>query len=200
MKIYQSIDELPIYNFDRFLATQDNNWMLKDYDGRATRIDIGTPEIEIMEQYYNALQDRNFEVKLQKWAKIDNLIAKYKAVAEIIFIMYAGFENTILGQELRFALIQELKAWRYKMPEINSVIGDIENLNRISSELQGIKNQIAILQNELKDDGKKENISLYKQLAIIQMGLEIAPINPRKVVVAQWIEYVKIMQEKAKQN
>jgi hypothetical protein len=153
-----------------------------------------------MEQYYNALQDRNFELKLQKWAKIDNLIAKYKAVAEIIFIMYAGFENTILGQELRFALIQELKAWRYKMPEINSVIGDIENLNRISSELQGIKNQIAILQNELKDDGKKENISLYKQLAIIQMGLEIAPINPRKVVVAQWIEYVKIMQEKAKQN
>jgi hypothetical protein len=86
------------------------------------------------------------------------------------------------------------------MPEINSVVGDIENLNRISSELQGIKNQIAILQNELKDDGKKENISLYKQLAIIQMGLEIAPINPRKVVVAQWIEYVKIMQEKAKQN
>jgi len=200
MKIFQSIDELPIYNFDRFLATQDNNWMLKDYDGRATRIDIGTPEIEIMEQYYNALQDRNFEVKLQKWAKIDNLIAKYKAVAEIIFIMYSGFEPTKLGQELRFSLIQELKAWRYKMPEINSVVGDIENLNRISSELQGIKNQIAILQNELKDDGKKENISLYKQLAIIQMGLEIAPINPRKVVVAQWIEYVKIMQEKAKQN
>jgi hypothetical protein len=200
MKIFQSIDELPIYNFDRFLATQDNNWLLKNYDGRAKRIDIGTPEIEIMEQYYNALQDRSFELKLQKWAKIDNLIAKYKAVAEIIFIMYAGFENTILGQELRFALIQELKAWRYKMPEINSVVGDIENLNRISSELQGIKNQIAILQNELKDDGKKENISLYKQLAIIQMGLEIAPINPRKVVVAQWIEYVKIMQEKAKQN
>jgi hypothetical protein len=200
MKIFQSIDELPIYNFDRFLATQDNNWLLKNYDGRAKRIDIGTPEIEIMEQYYNALQDRSFEVKLQKWAKIDNLIAKYKAVAEIIFIMYAGFENTILGQELRFALIQELKAWRYKMPEINSAVGDIENLNRISSELQGIKNQIAILQNELKDDGKKENISLYKQLAIIQMGLEIAPINPRKVVVAQWIEYVKIMQEKAKQN
>jgi hypothetical protein len=200
MKIYQSIDELPIYNFDRFLATQDNNWLLKNYDGRAKRIDIGTPEIEIMEQYYNALQDRSFELKLQKWAKIDNLIAKYKAVAEIIFIMYAGFEPTKLGQELRFALIQELKAWRYKMPEINSVVGDIENLNRISSELQGIKNQIAILQNELKDDGKKENISLYKQLAIIQMGLEIAPINPRKVVVAQWIEYVKIMQEKAKQN
>jgi len=200
MKIFQSIDELPIYNFDRFLATQDNNWLLKDYDGRAKRIEIGNPEVEIMEQYYSALQDRSFELKLQKWAKIDNLIAKYKTVSEIIFIMFAGFENTILGQELRLSLIIELKEWRYKMPVVNSKVGDIENLNRISSDLQGIKNQIAILQNELKDDGKKENVSLYKQLAIIQMGLEIAPINPRKVVVAQWIEYVKIMQEKAKQN
>jgi len=200
MKIFQSIDELPIYNFDRFLATQDNNWLLKDYDGRAKRIEIGNPEVEIMEQYYSALQDRSFELKLQKWAKIDNLIAKYKTVSEIIFIMFAGFENTILGQELRLSLIIELKEWRYKMPVVNSKVGDIENLNRISSDLQGIKNQIAILKNELKDDGKKENVSLYKQLAIIQMGLEIAPINPRKVVVAQWIEYVKIMQEKAKQN
>jgi hypothetical protein len=200
MKIYQSIDELPIYNFDRFLATQDNNWFLKNYDGRAKKVDIGNPEIEIMEQYYTALDDRNFQVKLQKWAKIDNLVTKYKIVSEIILVMYSGFDNSEVGQECRYKLIQELAKWRFKMPLINSVVGDIENLNRISTELQGIKNQIAILQSELKEDGKKENISLYKQLAIIQMGLEISPINPRKVVVAQWIEYVKLMQEKAKQN
>ena len=200
MIIYQHIDELPIYNFDRFLATRNDNWFIKGFDGRQPLVKIDSPEAEIMEQWHKLIDDKNFASKLQKWAKIDNLITKYKAVHTLISVIASGFDNTEIAQECRTKLIVELNKWRFKMPLINSEIGDIQYLNKVQNDLEGIKNQIAILKTELKDDGKKEQISLYKQLAIIQISLEIPPINPRKLVTAQFGEYIKLMQEKHKKN
>ena len=200
MIIYQHIDELPIYNFDRFLATKDNNWFIKGYDGRQKKVEIQSPETEIMEQWHELIEDKQFASKLQKWANIDNLITKYKSVHILVGVIGKGFENTDLAQECRMKLIIELNKWRFKMPLINSQIGDIQYLNKEQNDLEGIKNKIALLKSELKDDGKKEKISLYKQLSIIQMSLEIPAINPRKLVTAQFGEYIKLMQEKNKKH
>lgn len=202
IQLYLNIDSLPLYNFDRYLATKDNNWFIVGYDGRQKKVDIpDNVEHDIMEQYYTAIDDRNFQLKIQKWAKIDNLITKYNIVLNIITIMWEGFPNTANGAEMRLKLINELKEWRFKMPIFNSISGDRENLERIATELQGVRNQIALLQSELKTDGKSESISLYKQLAIIQMSLKLSfRLDPKVVTVSEWVEYVKLMQEKAKRN
>ena len=201
MKIYQSIDELPLYNFDRFLATQNDNWFIDGFDGRQKIVKIESPEAKIMDEYYKAIDDKAFANKLQKWAKIDNLITKFKVVTSILEIMYKGFADTYAQQQMRFDLIQELAKWRYKMPTINTPLGDVEALNKIANDLKGIENQIAILKHELKDDSKQEQVKLFKQIAIVQMGLQLTfKIDPKTTVVSEWIEYVKLLQEKAKQN
>jgi hypothetical protein len=34
IELYTSIDTLLLYNWDRYLATKDNNWFIIGYDGR----------------------------------------------------------------------------------------------------------------------------------------------------------------------
>jgi hypothetical protein len=52
----------------------------------------------------------------------------------------------------------------FRMSKINTIDGDSVELTRIQQELQGVKTQIKMLQDELKDDGVVENKSLGLQL------------------------------------
>jgi hypothetical protein len=37
IELYTSIDTLLLYNWDRYLATKDNNWFIIGYDGRQAK-------------------------------------------------------------------------------------------------------------------------------------------------------------------
>ncbi len=101
----------------------------------------------------------------------------------------------------RYLIIQQLKSWGFKFPELNHVIDDRDLIIQYRTSLDGIKTQIGMLSNELKDDGKKEQSNLFKQIAIAKMALPgYGEMNPRIMVVAEWIEIGKLVQEKAKKN
>lgn len=204
LKYYESIEDLVLYNFDRYMATKDNNWFIIGYSGREAKIDneqLKEVEEIILEEYFTAIDDRNFKNKLQTWAKIDNLITKYNVVNEMVKIFSNGFYLSIEGQEMRYKYIEMFKNYGFKIPLMNSISGDIEQCNIILHQLQGIKTQIALLQATLKEEGKQEKISLQRQLQIATIALSYPyRLNPKEITVAEWIEIGKLMQEKAKQN
>jgi hypothetical protein len=204
LKYYESIEDLVLYNFDRYMATKDNNWFIIGYSGRESKIDneqLKKVEETILEQYFTAIDDRGFKNKLQTWAKIDNLITKYNVVSEMVKIFSNGFDLSIEGQEMRYKYIEMFKNYGFKLPLMNSISGDIEQCNIILHQLQGIKTQISLLQSTLKEDGQHQKITLQRQLQIATIALSYPyRLNPKEITVVEWIEIGKLLEEKAKQN
>lgn len=199
---FNSIDDLTLYRWDRYTSTKDNNWFLVDYDGRQKKID--TPELKAIEedlqdQYFKAINDNAFKSKIQKWAQIDYLKLKYNTVDSLLNCMWMGFGNDEKEQEQRFVIIQQLKKWGFKFPELNSVVADRDLIVNFRISLEGISTQIAIIANELVDDGKKEKKSMQRQISFVETFLKI-PIDERKISVARWIAYCQDINEKSKQN
>lgn len=200
---YSTIDHLTLYRWDRYINTKDNNWFLVDYDGRQTKIDC--PELKkveesLQDQYFTAVDDRSFSLKIQKWAKIDSLKAKYKVVDSLLQFMWMGFGNDKTEQVQRFLIIKELKKWGFKFPELNSTQADKELIVEYRKSLEGINTQIALLAKEIKDDGQKETKNLYAQIVIAKSALQGYEMNPRTMVLSEWIEICKQIQEIAKKN
>lgn len=204
IKTYNTIHTLPLFNFDRYLATKDVNWFIVDYDGRQKRKEsdqLKKLESEIMEEYYVELDDKQFEAKLKKWAKIDDLQLKYNAINSVIVGFAYGFQNTIQGQELRMKYIELLAKYRIKIPIMNSPSGDNDELLKVKSQLENIRTQIKMIQDELQVDGKSQKHNLYKQLRIVSLALGQKDVaNPKEITVAQWIADCKLAKEISEQN
>ena len=200
---YSSIDNLTLYRWDRYVNTKDNNWFLVDYDGRQTKIsseELTILEENIQDQYFKAIDDRSFSLKIQKWAQIGNLKQKYEVVDALLHRMWIGFGDDIQQQEMRFSIISQLKLWGFRFPELNDVVSDRDLIINFRTVLEGIKTQIGIISNELKDDGRKESKSLYAQIVIAKSSLPNYEMNPRIMVLSEWIEICKTIQEIAKKN
>lgn len=202
--VYVSIDELPLYNFDMYRKTIDLNWFVKGYTGKETKIAesiLKPAEEAIIEQYYTAIDDRSYQLVLQKYAKISVLQAKYFVVSEIIKIMAKGFSATKVQQECRAILITELAKHSFKMELIADPYADYERLTEISGQLQAIKTQINVIGQALKTEGVKASVSLNKQVILVGIALQMPyRINIKETTVSDWIEMVKLCDEKAKQN
>ena len=204
LNLYESIDDLLLYNFDRYIATKDNNWFIIGYTGKEKKIDselLNKTEDAILEEYYKECKDHNLQKKILVWAKIDYLAAKYNIVLNLVEIFSLGFDLSEEGQEIRYKYIKEFEKYRYKLPLLNSPSGDIEECNKILTELQGIKTQIEILKSTIKEDSRGEKMKLNRQLEIatISIGYKF-PLNSKEITVARWLEICKIMEDKAKQN
>lgn len=200
---YSNIDHLVLYRWHKYTQTKDNNWFLVDYDGRQEKIEceeLNKVEESLQDQYFKAVDDRSFSLKLQKWAKIGELQKKYMFVDALLNFMWMGFGSSEKEQEQRYLIIKELQKWGFKFPEINNAVEDRDLVINFRKALEGIKTQIAIIANELKDDSKKEESNLYKQIAIAKMALPGYEINPRIMVVSEWIEICKLVQENSKKN
>lgn len=198
MNIYDSIETLPLYNWDKYLNTKDTNWFLVDFDGRQKKVDpLLDVEIKIIDEYFKALDDRSLSIKLQKWAKIDNLITKYNVVNHLLDRLSMGFADMQLDTRLLF--IKELKKYGFKMSEVNSEEGDIEDIIRIREEAKGLKTKIKLIEMELNEESKKESMSLYKQLQIATLSLGYSyKLNPKEITLREWIEICKMLEENKK--
>jgi len=199
---YDSIETLPLYNFDKYRTTTDLNWFRQGYDGRQSKENVESLQpIEkvILDEYFKAIDDRSFTIRLQKWCEIEILKLKYHVVKSLINRMWLGFADN--DMETRLVFIKELAKHGFKMPEINTKEGDAEELIRLNVGCEGIKTKISLIDIELKKDVAKESVSLSKQLQIATIGLQYPyRLNPKEITVIEWIEITKLLEEKSKQN
>lgn len=202
IELYASIDTLLLYNWDRYLATKDNNWFIIGYDGRQTKIKsevLTHLEATIQDEYFKEINDNDFTKKLQKWAKIDNLTTKYNYISSVLQTMWLGFSDNEM--ELRLKYVEMLGKWGFTMSKVNTIDGDSVELTRINQELQGVKTQIKMLQDELQVDGVQENKSLGLQLKIMTkaLGFTVA-LNAKELTVKEWVELGRELVTLSKKN
>lgn len=199
---YDSIENLPLYNFDKYRNTRDLNWFIINYDGRAKKIEneqLNSIEKVILDEYFKAIDDRSFTNRLQKWGEIEALKLKYHVVKSLISRMWLGFSDNQM--EVRLLFIKELANHGFRMPEVNTIDGDAVELQRLNTACEGIKTKISLVDMELNKDAKVETTSLAKQLQIATIGLQYPyRLNPKEITVSEWIEICKLLEEKAKQN
>jgi hypothetical protein len=202
IEYYDSIEVLPLYNWDKYTTTRDNNWLIIDFNGRQPKIDneeLTALESKLQEEYFKAVDDRTFVKKLQKWAKIDNLRTKYNVIAMLCQRLWLGFGD--MQMELRQQYIEIINKFGFNMPLINTVEGDAEEIALITQSMQNIKTQIEMLESELKTDEKKQTYSLNKQMVLVSLGLGLAyKIDAKQTTVSEWIELCHLLEEKNAQQ
>ena len=202
IEYYESIKELILWSWDRYLATKDNNFFIVGYDGRQPRVvneKLDKLEKKLQDEYFIEVDDRDFNKKIEKWMKIDNLQTKYTVVNMILDRMWLGFPDSQM--DVRAAYIQKLNKLGFKMPLINSVIGDAEEILRIREELKGIITQIKIIKDELKTDAVVEHRSLNLQLKMMSKAMEFGfQLNSKELTVSEWIELCKELKTLAAKN
>jgi hypothetical protein len=202
IEYYDSIEVLPLYNWDRYTTTRDNNWLIIDFNGRQPKIDneeLTALESKLQEEYFKAVDDRTFVKKLQKWAKIDNLRTRYNVIAMLCQRLWLGFGD--MQMELRQQYIEIINKFGFNMPLINTVEGDAEEIALITQSMQNIKTQIEMLESELKTDEKKQTYSLNKQMVLVSLGLGLAyKIDAKQTTVSEWIELCHLLEEKNAQQ
>jgi len=203
-KYYNSIDTLPLYNFDKYRNTKDCNWFIVSFDGRQTKektLELELIEKAILDEYFKAIDDRSFTSRLQKLTQIEDLKLKYNVIKSLINRMWLGFGDNQMETRLIFIKQLAKHGKGFSIPEINSKDGDAEELLRINTSCEGLKTKFHLLENELKKDEVKESASLAKQLQIATIGLQYPyRLNPKEITVSEWIEICKLLEEKAKQN
>ena len=201
-KYYDSIETLPLYNFDKYRSTKDLNWFIVGYDGRQKKVinaELSNIEKTILDQYFKAIDDNTFINRLKKWGEIETLKTKYFVVKSLVNRLWLGFGDDDMGT--RLLMIKELKRHGFSMPEINTLEGDREMLILINSGVEGIKTQIHLIEKELVVEGRKESYDLNKQLRILEIGLGYNyRINSKQITVKEWISECKLLEEKSKQN
>lgn len=202
IEYYDSIEILPLYNWDRYTTTRDNNWLIIDFNGRQPKIDneeLTALESKLQEEYFKAVDDRTFVKKLQKWAKIDNLRTRYNVIAMLCQRLWLGFGD--MQMELRQNYIEIINKFGFNMPLINTVEGDAEEIALITQSMQNIKTQIEMLESELKTDEVKQTSSLNKQMVLVSLGLGLAyKIDAKQTTVSEWVELCKLLEEKNAQQ
>jgi len=197
---YESLDELPLYNWDKYLSTNCNNWFIKGFDGRQKIIANETLfEIErkFQDDYFILLDDPAFTLRLQKWAKIEALRTKYMALCSIIQRMKIGFSKD--QQEVRMKYIDTLEKSGFRMPKINTLEGDAQELAQIQLKVDSIKTQMEILIDEVRDETKGGKTPLQKQLLHVSMALKLGyRLDPKQISVTEWISMLDIIKERSK--
>jgi len=202
IEYYESIEVLPLYNWDKYTTTRNNNWLIVDFNDKQPKTsndDLTALESKLQEEYFKAVDDRTFVKKLQKWAKIDNLRTRYNVIAMLCQRMWLGFGD--MQMELRQQYIEIINKFGFNMPLINTIEGDAEEIALITQSMQNIKTQIEMLESELKTDEKKQTYSLNKQMVLVSLGLGLAyKIDAKQTTVSEWIELTKLLEEKNAQQ
>lgn len=201
---FESIDELWLHNWKMYLETGDNNWFVDGFTGKEKKIDSKLlTEVEniLVDQFCERMDDTGMKTRIRKLAKRNWLQTKYQNIDAILNLLFEGFGVSDTQQECRYNLIVELKQYGLNMDIMATPHEDKIAVNQLCQRIQNLKTQIALLDNELKTDGKKESFNVNRELILIGQALQIGyRLNAKQITAGEYIEMIKLCNEKAKQN
>lgn len=196
MTIYETLDDCPLYNWDKFMTQDNDNWLIQGFDGRQPIVKddkLTEIAIKLKDEYFVIAGGDMFVQKLQKGAKRDYLLLKYDTIKHLLELLMN--DAVINNAETRLFCIQQLRKFGYNLPEINDYEGDVIAINGVISSMDGIITQIHIIDDDLKRENAKSNLN--KELILVSMGLNLSySLDSKKITVGQWLEYISILKQK----
>jgi hypothetical protein len=196
MTIYESLDDTPLYCWDKYMTQDNDNWLIHGFDGRQPIVKdekLTETAIRLKDEYFAIAGGDMFVSKLQKGAKRDYLMLKYDTIKNLLELLM--HDAVINDAETRLFCIQQLRKFGITIPEINDYEGDVEAINGAINSLDGIVTQIHIINDDLKREEVKSNLN--KELILVSMGLELGyRLDSKAISVSEWLEYVNLLKEK----
>ena len=194
---YDSLEEMPLYNWNKYQELDDNTWFWKDFNGRQKKLNI--EELDLLEEklndeYFNLVADDKYKDLLDKRLKVAKLITKHTKLVSICNMFKIGFSNKEMQSRYDYILI--LEKLGFTIPKINTFEGDIEEINKILNACEQLKTQIHILSKDLQQTSSSHKNSVEKQLIYLCLGLEMKLINSKDITVVEFIELNKVLKEK----
>lgn len=201
---FESLDDLWLYNLNKYFETNDANWFIDGYTGKEKKIDrmqLEAIELKLTEDYYEKTGDRSMELRLNIVARIDQLQTKYTVCKALLDVMWKGFGNSEEEMTMRYRYIQELGKWGYKIPIIALPEEEKEILLQIDQLLDGIETEIHIQHEKLKKKRKGDAISFERMLIITEKGLGLQRrIDPKQTTTSEWIGMQEQLSKIAQKN
>lgn len=189
-KVYNSCDEMPLYNFKMYLRTNDLKWFSKN--GKEVK-GLKDAMISFFDEYLEKTNNRKVKIRFSKVLRMQKLDVKYSSVMLLLIAIY----NHKLGKKELEENVKALEKWGYKLNRNKDLFEQLEKIHR---RIQNLKSQYELLQIEIQDDDKKESISLERQIILVSKGLYLGyKINEKKTTVLEWIEYQELLKERQKE-
>lgn len=198
MTLFEGIHDLWLYNYDMYCKTLDYNWFRTDYTGKESKLEealLYPHAMKIIDEYYLRLNNKSFQINIQKMAKINTLQTKFFSINTLLDILEIGFDNGEMEQRLLTVL--ELNNYGFRFPQLGSHVDDLENVSICRIQSKAIKNEIS----KLKDTLRKESTDVVKETSRILKEIKIAlniveNINIKSVTLLDFIEYCEILNDK----
>jgi len=202
MDKYDSIKTLPLYNWDQMIESDDYNWLIIGYDGRQKKQE--SQELQALKnyfinQYIEIVDDGTYLSRLRLMARINKLEVQKLRLSVLIDIFWRGF--SVFSQDLRLKYIKEINSiGAFDMPEINTLQGDFEAIQRVIAGRDGIDTTISLLKKELKHEPKKER-SLFLRLRELEKVLDYnIKLNPKEMTLKDYIDLILESRNNGKSN
>jgi len=146
MKLFEGIHDLLLYNYDMYCKTLDYNWFRTDYTGKESKLEealLYPHAMKIIDEYYLRLNNKSYQLDLQKMAKINALQTKFFSINTLLDVLEIGFDNGEMEQ--RYAVIIELNKYGFQFPLLGNHQDDLENVSICRIQVKAIKNEISKL-------------------------------------------------------
>jgi len=198
MKLFEGIHDLLLYNYDMYCKTLDYNWFRTDYTGKESKLEealLYPHAMKIIDEYYLRLNNKSYQLDLQKMAKINALQTKFFSINTLLDVLEIGFDNGEMEQ--RHAIITELNTYGFQFPLLGNHQDDLENVSICRTQVKAIKNEIS----KLKDSLKKESTEVVKETSRVLKEIKIAlniveNITVKNITLLDFIEYCEILKDK----
>lgn len=181
---YFSCDEISLYNWTKYLETQDLKYFNSELEETKDNKDA---MYAVFGEYLELTENRQVIIRFSKMHKIMKLQGKYNTVSLLIKALYNYKKE--LGMEQFNELIDQIELYNYKIDKTKDVFKQLEKIN---NRLQNLKTQIELLEIDLKKDDEKEKHNIDSEIITVSRVLELKyRIDKKETTLKEWIEYVK---------
>jgi hypothetical protein len=181
---YFSCDEISLYNWTKYLETQDLKYFNSELEETKDNKDA---MYSVFGEYLELTENRQIISRFSKMHKIMKLQSKYDTVSLLLKALYNWKKE--MGIEQFKEIIEQLDKWNYKIDTKKDIFKQIEQIHK---RIQGLKTQMQLLEVDFKKDDEKEKINIESEIITVSRILELKyRIDKKETTLKEWVEYCK---------
>jgi hypothetical protein len=153
IKPYLSARQMPLYNYEQYLETNDNKWFSNFYEVKYPfnePLDIDKAIENVYGEILSITKDYQVIKRFENIHKLYKLELKYNDCMRLI----TAIETMPAGMSTLEDLVNQLRKWHYKI-DVNTEL--FKQLTTIKDSLANILNDIQSIKKELEKEIKMRN-------------------------------------------